>query len=208
MAIIYGDENIFQAVLQPEANKINQSYIVNQFQQLRQNTANYLNTAGEKFIQNAQDLYNKINDSAVMSRVRNAIKNSITSRDDTKIYHIESLDDFQTVGLRYQRYLMVNPVIRDRYHRQTLDGYSDTYVDDYPTLSGNEHPDYRRVINGMVQVDQETGLASCKQFIGPEDEFERDLYFDEKIHVIQAWELMEAYLENNIDPTNQYGGRL
>ena len=51
---------------------------------------------------------------------------------------------------------MAQPDIRSLYHKGHCDGYSDTYVDMEPGLVGEQHYDYRRVMDGVVE-ETETG---------------------------------------------------
>jgi hypothetical protein len=84
----------------------------------------------------------------------------------------------------------------------------DTYVDVEPGLVGEEHYDYRRVMDGVMQ-DTEDGGWYAKIYVEDLKEGDRDLSHGEKVDILQTWSRLEYLMAlNKEDPTSPEGGYL
>ncbi len=94
------------------------------------------------------------------------------------------------------------------YHEQRCDGYSESYVDRFPGQVGENHYDYRRVMHGMVQDDQEHDWKSTF-YLDELFEGDRELNFDEQVDILNTWDVVRSYLsKGQDDPTSQFGNML
>lgn len=112
---------------------------------------------------------------------------------------------------------MANQKVREMYHNQQLDGYADTYLDLAPGQRGEDHYDYRRVMDGVVQDckiinaegEEEDSWMMSFYFEGELAEGDRKLDVTEVSHILSTWDAMQAILAaGEADPTNPFGGSL
>lgn len=131
---------------------------------------------------------------------------------DTVIIPLNTLADLQFPPQNMIRWLMANPVVREKYHQKLVAGYDDKYIDLEPGLVGEAQHDYRMVMNGMEYEDEEGEICyttydetfdDC-----PEESVDR-LSLSERLDIVDAWELTNKYLDlMQDDPTSQYSGML
>ena len=103
---------------------------------------------------------------------------------------------------------MANPVVRQTYHEQKCDGYSDTYIDNQPSAIKETHYDYRRVMDGVV-VDKDNDGWSVKFYPDDLHDGDRELVHGEKVDILHSWDIIEMFMKaGDKDPTSQYGAAL
>lgn len=206
MRVIEGGNVVFDALAygvdqRPETT--------NYFRQEIENIGTTLTDVGRNFFSNARTLYDNINNSEVMRMARSAIQTAATLFTPNVIMPLISLEQFQTAGLVMQRFIMANPVVREKYHAQQCQGYSETYIDMYPKDIGESHYDYRRVMTGVIQEDSDNESWSVKFY--PDDlvEGDKELMHDEKVDIIKTWDYVNLFIESgDKDPTCPYGSKL
>ena len=150
MQIVYGGSDAFDALAygvdQHPAN-------TNYFQRQIESISNTLTEVGQTFFANTQMLYDQVNNSETMRIARAAVRTAKSLFQPNQILAISDMYQMQTAPVVMQRWIMANPVVRDKYHKQQIDGYSDSYTDMSPGIIGDQHYDYRRVMNGVIQED-------------------------------------------------------
>jgi hypothetical protein len=204
--IIEGGNNVFDALAYGIDRPVS---TMDYFQQEINNISNTLSEAGKGFFSNVQTLYNNINNSEALRIARNAIQNAASLFKPDTILPLSTLEHLQSAGLVMQRYLMANPVVREAYHAQRIDGYSDTYIDLSPNVVGNEHYDYRRVMNAVVQSDAKDDSWFVQYYPDELLDGDRELSHDEKVDVIKSWDLAEMFIRaGDNDPTSVYGSKM
>ncbi len=197
----------FDYLLFPEQHQNNQHYVQQQFQQFSQT----LTDVGRKFMEGARDVFQRVCESDTARLARAAIRAAKGIFHPNHIMPLQNLDAFQSAQPVMQRYIMAQIDIRQMYHDNRCDGYSDSYVDLYPSKVGVDHYDYRRATNHMVQECVVDGKASWSVTAYAEDlvEGDRELGFDEKVCIQKTWDLVRMFVEaGNDDPTNSWGGKL
>lgn len=108
-----------------------------------------------------------------------------------------------------QRWIMANPEVRELYHQNRIDGYSDSYVDRAPNVSGIDHYEYRRVTSGITM--QHPGSEEYERYNWTEVLLHHDdeLTFDEQISILYTWNRVQAAIaKRQEDPTSKWGGQL
>lgn len=208
--LVAGGPEMFDAMLFRESHQGTIDFIANQFA----NTRNMLVGAGTAFMEKARSVFEEVNSSEAIRRAR-ALARSVENlweKDDIK--SIWELADFQNAKPTMQRWVMANPVVRELFHAQRLDGYSDTYLDMEPGCRGADHYDYRMVMDGVIvdtapEKEGEEAGWSYRVFCEEIKEDDRLLDPAEKDMILMSWEAAEAILNMEIDdPTSPVGGKL
>lgn len=205
MQIIHGGLDTWDALTYGEQNPNN----INYFRKEVQNFGNTLTNIGQSFFSNAQELFDRFNGSRAIQLLRQATKATQSLFQPNIVKPLSTIDEMQNATLIMQRWIMANPVVRQSYHEQKCDGYSDTYLDAHPGDIRETHYDYRRVMDGMVIVNEETDEWKVKFY--PDDIYEndRELIHGEKVDILHSWDIIEMFMKaGDKDPTSQYGTSL
>ena len=129
---------------------------------------------------------------------------------DEVIIPLLSLSDLQFPPQNMIRWIMANPVVREKYHRQEVAGYDDKYVDLDPKEKGHWHKDYQMVMDGMETIDEdgETWYTSYERTEDENDVLD-ELSLSERLDIVTSWDSTNYYLSKmEDDPTSQYAGML
>lgn len=155
VAVVVGGDAEFSALCLPEQHVNTTRFLEQQFQNMNQMVGGVSDYAKE-FYQKAQNLYQQFNGSEAIRHARAVVRlaGGVFQRD--QIIPMSRMEQFQCAGLRQQRYLMAEPSLRELYHAQGCDGWSNTYTDVDPGQIGQNHYDWRRVYSGLAQTVEET----------------------------------------------------
>lgn len=205
----YADFNDIDALIygEPHPNTVN--YLFQQAQQFQQVIGN----AVGNFFTDAAAIFNQFNGEEALRHIRQTVRQVGNAFRSDYIRELKTMSELQTAMPLMQRYIMANPTIRDLYHRQMCDGYSDTYIDMYPTDIGEAHYDYRRVVNGVVfteskygmEVPDDVGWISV-EYLDRLTDGDRELDLGEQTAVMTTWDYVEiAAGKREIDPTSIFG---
>mgnify|MGYP003606679201 CR=1 FL=1 len=204
------DSMEFDALLfgAPDQGSVN--YFQQQYSNVIQNAGQFVGDIGKMFVEKAQYYYNNYVSEDALRRVRNILQNVDEMNQSDIIRQLIDFSEFQHADLVMQRWIMAMPEVRTRYHEQTLDGYSNTYVDMAPDDCGFTHRDWRMVTDGMLNYtyDEEgevNGLHYAHHLVSADlEENERALEIDEKDIILSTWDALGAYLKSGRDPTNVF----
>lgn len=203
MNVVYGGTEAFNAIVYQNQHPSNYEYFKNQVS----NISSTLDEVGKRFFNNAQVLYDQINSSEAMRIARAAVNQVKTIFQENTIHYIDKLENLQNACVVMQRWIMANPTVRQQYHLQKCDGYSDTYVDMQPDAIGQKHYDYRRVMNNVIQDEDDSWVVRCYP-----DELhhgDRELQAHEKFKILSTWEIINLYMEKGEkDPTSIWNNDL
>lgn len=208
--VIVGGQDHFNAFAFPERHQGTMRYLEEQYNRGME----HLTEAGRAFMERGRQVYEKYNSSAALRKARAAVRQVRNMFRNKAIKPLNTLDELQSAGPVMQRYLMANPVVRERYHQQRCDGYSDTYTDMSPSDIGESHYDYRRVMTGVVQDlpvgdDGEEQGWHVKIYLDPLEEGDRELDLEERVDVLSAWDVMNSFMaKGKEDPTSPFGSML
>lgn len=196
----------FTAAMFPEISQSARDWVKNQFQAASSVFAN----AGQQFLDHAKSLYQTLNSETLHRATRKFARSVNGMLHPNSVYYIDDIRQIQTAQPVMQRYIMANPVIRDIYHRQLCDGFSDTYVDAEPGKIADDHYDYRRVMNNIViPGTEETGINwSVTTYNEELREGDRELSFIEQCDVLDTWYVVEQAMLAKIDPTDIFNSEL
>jgi hypothetical protein len=196
----------FDYFIYPEQNPVNQNYFYNQVYAVNQ----ALNDFGSKFMQASQHIYEKINDSNVIRAAKAALRYAVGLSHPNAVVYLKTIDELRAAQPVMQRYIMANPVVREMYNQQLIDGYNDTYIDNEPGFMKALHYDFRRVMDSVIQdkVDDEGNYEwVAPQYYEDLIAGDRDLDFQEKINILNTWDVIDQFMKSGKeDPTNPFNG--
>lgn len=192
----------------PEIAPQAREWISNQLQA----ATNVLTDVGRGFLNRATELHAAYNDGTIERSARKIARTVKTLLHPNTIVPLETIDRVQAAKPIMQRYIMAQPTLRELYHRQLCDGYSDTYVDFQAGIVGEEHYDYRRVMEHIVRVekDEVTGDENIviTHYLEDLHEGDRLLTDEEKFTILDVWDVVDAALAAKIDPTDIFNGNI
>jgi hypothetical protein len=192
----------FDSVLYANQNPANAIYIQNQLQ----NFSSSLNEVGAKFLSASRDIYNNLNSSVIADAARLAMRTA-AGLFLNYIAPLTTMSGFQTAAPIMQRWVMANPNVRELYHNQLCNGYADTYVDYHPEDVGENHYDYRRVMDSVI-VDNDEG-SIVKYYLDDLIDGDKELNPHEKFDILSTWDIVEAFIAaGKEDPTSPYNDML
>ena len=200
---------LFNAMLFPEANTETKQWLQEQWQ----TTNTMLTDIGKQYAEKANELWKQIYDPFLMQKARSLMRQVGGIFHPNTITELADIDSVQIAKPVMQRYIMAMPQIRELYHRQLCDGYSDSYIDHDPGVSGEEHYDYRRVMDSIVQYLPPIEEGQEERWISTmyPDELihgDRELQSDEKFIILNSWDIVKQALALKVDPTDVFKGRL
>ncbi len=194
-----GDVRSFDAMLFPEQSPQTSSYIQSQLNSF----SSTLTEIGKQFVESSKALYEKINDSNAIRLAKAAVRMAKGMFHPNMIIPLETLEDVRAAQPMMQRYIMAEPTLREQYHRQLVDGFSDTYADVEPKRIGEKHYDYRRVMDGIVIDDEEEGWIANNYFEDLRGD-DRDLDLVEQRAILKTWDIIRMALASEKDPSDPF----
>jgi hypothetical protein len=172
------------------------------------NIGDSLSEAGRSFLEKGRDLFEQYHSSAALQFARETVKKVKGAFETKYICSIWDMKGFQSAPMVMQRWVMANPVVREMYHAQRCDGYSDTYIDVHEKDIGEKHYDYRRVMDGVLVFDEKDHYHST-HYLDELIEGDRDLLHSEKNDILKTWDALEYLLAlGGEDPTSNVGDTL
>lgn len=184
--------------------------VVNFLQQQFEAASAPLQGAAAQFMEASKAIYERVNNSDTMRMARAAMNrvNSLWLSDE--IQPLLNLAHLQNAPLTMQRWIMAEPTIRNLYVKQAADGYSDTYVNVHGKDVGEYHYDYRRVMDGIVDLDANVEEDAWESVTYVEElaEGDRDLDLSEQRSILDTWEALRREMRENNDPTSKYNASL
>ena len=199
---IDGDNTFFKASIYGAPDWKAMEFLSTQYN----NISTYAKDTSMEFFNNARAMFDRLSGSTAMRMARQAGALVGAMWDADEIRRLRTILDIQLAKSTMQRWNMANPVLRQLYHDQRVDGYSETYVDNHPNDIGENHYDYRRVMNGIaVEVDDR---LLCTTY--PDELYdERELNIEEQTDILMTWQEIERIIaEGKEDPTSKWGNSL
>lgn len=202
-----GSPDLFNAMLFPEATPETQHWLSQQFNR----ETSMLTDLGRSFMNQATSWFQQLYDPNLMRKARAMVRNIGGVMHPNTIMPIDDLSGLRMARPVMIRYLMSQPELRDLYHRQLCDGYSDTYVDLDPGEVKQDDYNWRRVMNGVVQdITDKDGNPSWMVQMFPDElrPGDRELDHDEQAMILDAWDVIERAIREKEDPSDIFCGKL
>lgn len=174
------------------------------FQRQLQNLSGVINLAGNQFIESAKRLHDKVNNSSIIESAKRAISFIGNKLDQNTILFLDNITDIQKANFTMQRWIMADPFVRNKFHNQEIDGYSNTYVDKFPSLLGDNHYDYRRVMDGVLNLDSDNENEPLVKFYFEDlHDSDQELTSIDKFKILDTWDVVRGFLaKGEKDPTS------
>lgn len=172
------------------------------------NMSDSLTAAGRQFMTKAEELYDRFSSSHAMRLMRAAARAATHFWESDTIRYLADIGAMQNAPPTMHRWIMAEPTIRNLYHENRCDGYSNTYVDAFPEDVGVDHYDYRRVMNGVVEETEDGGWKATTWY---EEllEGDQELSMEEKNDILDTWWAMKQMIKaGGEDPTSRYNADL
>lgn len=207
--VVYGDTADVNALIYqlPHQNT------VNFIQQRMQDASQRIVGAGQQFFNQARDLYDRFAGEAAIRKAKAAKRAMGSLWDDNEVRTLSNVEELQAANNVMRRWVMANPMIRDMYKKQQIEGYDTLYKDPFPDeASGEDNYDYRRVMNGIVEEFVDTDgednwrATTWIEDLLPED---HELDFLDQNEVLCTWEALENIVRRRKDdPTSRFNAEL
>lgn len=162
-------------------------------------------SAARSFIDASYGVYDRINGSEAMRAARAAVGRVKSLWQSDTIRVLSELYQMQHAGLTMQRWIMTNPLAREMYFKQHIDGYSESYVDVEPGSIGETHYDYQLVNDGLVNFVNDEGDWAASTYQIDLKEGDHFLTLAEQDEILITWSNLEHELrKGRYDPTSKY----
>ncbi len=203
--VITGDANAFNALVYgQERHPGTVAYLQNQLSSF----TGALTDFGKEFVARAAAVYDTFNSAEAMRSARAAIRRFDALFMPDRIQYIDKIGHLQNAPMTMQRWVMAHPGTRELYHKQLIDGYSDTFIDHYHNRTKFEHYDWRLLNNGMMQEVKTADMDGhvTYHFLAEVQEGDRELTMDEKTDVLNTWDVQEIYIEQGVEDFTSKAG--
>lgn len=204
MRIVQGGQAAFNALAFGSKPPELRSFFEERLQSINAGIGGY----SEKFKARANEMFNSFHGDRVVQIAKAALNQVRGFFNPDEIVNLTTIEDLQVAQATMRRMIMANPVVRELYHKQRCDGYSDSYVDADPGKIGWDHYDYCRVMTGIVEVtDESWKFTSVAHDQRPGDS---ELDFHDQFSVVaQTWPSLEAIMAQAAkDPTSEWNNDL
>jgi hypothetical protein len=207
MAIaVYADDNVFRSLAYGSPRSDDRDFLRSHIE----SAATRLGKSGAAFLERARERFDSF-DLHALDRKLDALKRKVRHAfDDDSIRPISRIGQFQQAGLNMQRWCMANTKTRRLVAADRMHGWKETYIDVEKGRFGEQHSDYRRVVNGLAATD-EHGHTTFTQYMDCYDaDYREELKFGDQTLIRDViWANLEAIIaEGKDDPSDRNNGSL
>ena len=159
-----------------------------------------------RYTSSIMDTFERINNSQALFKARELYRKARGLFVQDSMDQLWDIETMQAAKADMQRFIMAMPELRNLYHKQRIDGYSDTYVDVEPTRVGTGQREYDQVMHGVLVSDPETDMLTFEYSYNLEADPSNQLDILKQQNVLSTWDYLRAVLkETNVDPTDMFG---
>lgn len=162
----------------------------------------------ERFKETMQNSYDRFMSSDAIRLARAAIRQVRgLSPSNRGIRRLSTIDDLQAPPVDMIPYMMLEPTARRRFQENRCSGYNGDYVDMYPNYKLEDHPLYLKVVDGIVDEDDE-GFYFTESFGSVFDDGNDQLDLVDQSNIIRTWESLHSKFFGKEDPTCRFNTSL
>jgi len=162
-----------------------------------------ISTAAQGFFNQAASLYTMISTSDAVQALRNLTVKAENAWQSNTITYLNSIEQIQAAPIVMQRYIMAQEDLRKMYLNGEVSGYGETYENLHGDGVGAKHYDWRRVMDGIVTV-QDEGFQYTQYVEDTRDDAELTVF--EKVDILRTWNQIPDMLSAaEMDPTSPEG---
>lgn len=202
--LITGGEQMFDALAFEPPDEETYAYMRSKSDHYR----NRITERGRLFMDRVQETYRSIERSDVVRLARSVGRKLTNLWQQNDIRKLTDIADFQHAPENMNRWLMASPAVRRRYHRGECVGYGEDYVDHDPGLRGENHYDWRRVMNGIFVHDEERGVSVASTYYEPIHNKGDLLDVVEQDDILTSWDILKDLMHGTEDPTCKRNSKL
>lgn len=169
--------------------------------------ASKLTDASRDFVKKSHSAFEWFQSSTMLNFARGVLKKANNQHIEI-IKPLTTIAELQLAKPGMQRWIMANVNVRERWQKQRCDGFTETYEDIHPGDIGSAHYDWRRVMDSVVQADDEDWCVHQYNDT-PLYENEHSLALSEKADILHTWACLDAFMAlGEKDPTSAEGASL
>lgn len=208
--IVRGDREVFSHMLFGGPDPYLQQYI----QETNNHFSTMLTSVGQQFVQNAQNIFSRIESNEALRLARAAMRKVNTYLQEDVIYQMTTIDELQEAPNIMVQWIMAHPQLRQLHKDEVIDAYGNRYIDVQPGAYKWNHQDYCTIYGGWMEqrteiITKEDGTQTEEHFVEYvtplEDESDIEVLLDEEAVMIhQAHVLVDRALAEKRDPTSYY----
>lgn len=178
------------------------------------NLTQRLSGAQDVFMAHAQQVFDSFYSSDALRIARAALRHVDSIWQSDSIQLLSEIGQFQNAPAAMIPYLMAEPGTRQMYIDQRIDGYSDSYVDIEPGAVGEQHYHYRRVMDGIIVMNEDTAPNAHEWHSDTFDddllEGDSDLVIVDQNDILNSWQHQIYFrsVEDGEDFTSKYNARM
>jgi len=200
--VIDGGDNALNAMLYPPPDE----RLLNYFQDNLARAVDTFTGISDSFVSNVSAMYDQFNNSALLNATKALIHGTGGHVNQDVVYPVE-MYQMGEANLAMQQYIIANPVVNKLYNDNMCNGFEDTYYDYEPGVTGKERYDYQRVMDGVVQFEDDNDDAFIMHYSN-DDYVESPLNAMDKFAILETWQNVEMLIYQDIDPTDPDMGDL
>lgn len=161
--------------------------IGNYLYQQMQGLPDQFNEFGQRVYNNLRQAYDFVTDKLTQYGIMNQLRQNNVRVEKEFLMELNTFDQFRQANMTMQRWVMANPVVREQYLKNNIDGYSNTYENIFGDAVGQNHYDYRRVMNGVVIDDDPEYEWKMYEYHDQLQIGDRELDHYEKTLILNTW---------------------
>lgn len=184
------------------------------FESQRGQGLRHLTETARSYVSDVADRFGFMATEATRNIIRQVRRQASWAWQGDYIRPLRTFDDIQLAPPSMLRFIMAEPFARKMYHNQSLAGYDDDYIDLQPGKVGNDHHEFRLVMDGIVQVSETPDENGDHQWFSEEwlDETLEDespLEFRDQLDIMETWGNVQKKIAQRLkDPTSLFNASL
>lgn len=200
--VMFGGPEVFHAAVYGRSNPTVYDFIGRQ----AEHVSNNISQAAQQFFESARGIYEQMDHSKALRRAKAASRRvqNLWQRDG--IQPLTTMAALQQAGVDMQRWVMAEPSLRELYNGQQCEGFHSTYIDTFPGTVGEDHYDYRRVMDGIVQENKDFSWQATTYFEDPVPD-DVELTLEDQHDIMTTWRFVQAAVTRGRDdpssPSNE-----
>ena len=201
MPVIMAGGEALGSVLFGQPNQATIGYFDSVRERIGQKANHYL----DDFVETSKQIYDSIYSARALELSRAAINKAGALFLPDVIKELKTMTEFQTAKPLMRSWIMANPVVRERFQAGRCEGYGDNYFDFEPGKIGEDHYDYRRVMTGVLHVDETSNELVAREYF--EELREGDELFTpgQQLDILNSWDNVEVMMALAAkDPTSEW----
>lgn len=203
--IIQGGAEYADALIYKQPDESVLSYITNSMNNILQHTKNL----SQQFVNSMTSIYDRFN-SDISRQTSKMFLNRVGSSLDQMTLHYIRYEHLGLANLGMQPYILAQPELNNLFRKEMCYGYQDTYIPKQPNTYGEDLIEYKRVMDGVLQFeDNEEGLGFIKHYSQDDEKTHgKDLTTYDQFSIIDTWHNVSRMLANKLDPSDPLLGEL